>query len=100
MIKSVPSFIKRWESKRRKVKRKKERKASHHRSSHEVLYVCPPPPGVVEDAGGCVLLAVMLTMPFMPYGGPFQLGQELLPGRECPLSWAVHAILAMLLPSA
>lgn len=77
------------EQEKKSKERKKERKAIHHCSSHEDLYVRFLPPGVVEDVMGCVLPAVMLAMPFMPYGSPFQLGQELLPGREHPVSRAV-----------
>ena len=80
------AFIKRWVSergKRRKKREKKERKASHHHRYCDVLRVhLPPTPSeVVENMVGQAPLAVGLAIPFMPYDGPFQLDQELLPGR-------------------
>lgn len=100
---SVPLFIKRQASKRGKreekegergKKKRKERKASHHCRSWDVLWVHPPSSssGVVEDVVGCMPPAVGLAMPLVPYDGPFQLGQGLLPGRRCLVSCAMHML--------
>ena len=71
----------------------KETKGSHRCRSHDVLRVCPPPLSrVVKDVMGWVLLAVGLAMPLVPYDGPFQLGQGLLPGRRCLVSCAMHML--------
>lgn len=75
----------------REKKKRKETKTSHHCRSHDVLRVCSLS-RVVEDVMGWALLAVGLAVPFMPYDGPLQLGQELLPGRECPASHDVHVL--------
>lgn len=92
MSKSMPSFIKRWENKRRKVKRGKRKEkqvitVAPMKSSMSVLLLLEwlrmwggGEGGVVCVWGGAVCCDFDDAL-YAICGGPFQLGQELLPGR-------------------
>lgn len=79
MSKSMPSFIKRWENKRRKVKRGKRKEkqvitVAPMKSSMSVLLLLEWLRMWGGEGGreglcvcGGVLFAVILTMPYMPY---------------------------------